>query len=446
MLTNLNKHITTYFPFLKKAKLLIAVSGGIDSVVLTHLLHQLSFDIALAHCNFNLRGKESSKDEIFVKKLAKKFKNDFFVTQFETKKYAKENKLSIQEAARNLRYNWFNKLVLENQFDYILTAHNLNDNLETFLINLTRGTGLKGLLGIPKKNKNVVRPLLEFSRKEITEFALKNNVKWREDKSNATLKYVRNKIRHQVIPVLESINTNLLDSFKNTLEHLKGSDEISNDLIRSKFNPKISVHSIFNIQHSIFKIKDILETLNPKAYLYKIFKNYGFTEWNDLLNLLTTQSGKQLFSKTHRLIKDREYLLLVKIDSIPNTKNLIINKNDNRFNIQHLTFKIKSNSFSDNQNLQETVFDKNLLKFPLKVRKWKKGDYFYPIGMTGKKKLSKFFKDEKYSLLEKENIWLLLSNNQIIWIIGKRQDNRFKITKTTTQIIEISLMTKTDIN
>ncbi len=447
-----NNHINKNFVFLRDSKILIAISGGIDSVVLTYLLQQSNFDISLAHCNFNLRGKESDKDEEFVKNLAKKLNIPFFVTHFKTKQYAKKNKLSIQETARNLRYQWFEELLKNQSLDYVLTAHNLNDNLETFLINFTRGTGLQGLTGIPKINKKILRPLLEFSREQIEDFVKENKIIWREDQSNADIKYTRNKIRHQVLPILKEINPNILNSFKNTISHLKDSETIANERVAEVKKEVFDINKseerriVSEEGKSVSKlnIQKIQNLKHPKAYLYQLLKEYGFTEWNDILNLLTAQSGKQLFSKTHRLIKDREYLLLVlreqRKEIRDKRKDIRIKENDKTFKIQHSTFNIQT-KLCDSATLRETQFDKNLLKFPLKVRKWQKGDYFYPIGMTGKKKLSKFFKDEKYSLLEKENIWLLLSDNKIVWIIGKRQDNRFKITETTTKILEITTIT-----
>ncbi|MGY0408929.1 MAG: tRNA lysidine(34) synthetase TilS, partial [Polaribacter sp.] len=231
MLSKFKKQINTTFPFLKDKKLLIAISGGVDSVVLTHLLYQLEFDISLAHCNFNLREKESNLDAIFVQNLAKKLTLPFFLTSFDTTTFAKEHKQSTQIAARNLRYQWFRELVAKQQFDFLLTAHHADDNLETFFINLTRGTGLEGFTGIPAINKHIVRPLLIFSRKEILHFAKKNKIDWREDKSNASTKYVRNKIRHQIIPVLKEINPNLLETFLKTTENLQENQQIMEDCI-----------------------------------------------------------------------------------------------------------------------------------------------------------------------------------------------------------------------
>ena len=216
MVQKFKEHININFPFLKDKKLLIAISGGVDSVILTHLFSELNFDISLAHCNFQLREKESDLDEEFVKLLSQKTSNQIFTIKFDTEKFASKNKFSIQIAARELRYNWFQKIIKKHSFDYVLTAHHADDNLETFLINLTRGSGLDGFTGIPRINGNIVRPLLAFSREEILAYAKTNTIDWREDASNATTKYIRNKIRHKVLPVLKEINPNLLETFAKT--------------------------------------------------------------------------------------------------------------------------------------------------------------------------------------------------------------------------------------
>ena len=339
MLQKFKHHITTNFPLLKDAKLLITVSGGIDSVILTHLLHQLNYDISIAHCNFCLRGKEANNDQQFVKNIALKLHVPFFTTSFNTQNFATAHKLSIQEAARNLRYKWFYELIKEQQLDFIITAHNLNDSLETFLINLSRGTGLKGLVGIPSINKKTIRPLLPFSRKEITEFALKNAVSWQEDSSNVNTKYSRNKIRHQIIPVLEEINPNVLQSFQQTLENLQGSASI----IANSVTKVLETSTKKNTISLKFEIKKIKKLKNLKTYIYEIFSEYNFTNFEDIKSLLTAQSGKQLFSKTHRLIKDREYLLLSKLSTNNEEKETIITifENDTEFKIANVTFKIQ---------------------------------------------------------------------------------------------------------
>jgi len=427
------------FPFLKEKKLLIAISGGIDSVVLTHLLSALNFNISLAHCNFNLRNTESDLDTVFVKKVAKELKIKCFTTSFETKKIAQENKESTQVAARNLRYNWFQEILEAHNFDYVLTAHHADDNLETFLINLTRGSGLDGFTGIPEINGNIIRPLLKFSRIEILSYAKENKLSWREDKSNAATKYVRNKIRHKILPVLKEINPSLLDTFSKTLENLKESKQLIDDSIE-----EISKKVILK-EHGVvkFRIHEIQQLSNPKAYLYELLKGHNFTEFKDIYNLLAAQSGKQVFSKTHALLKDREFLILSEVAILneqQKTQELAFHISEDLCKITdpiQLTFeKVTAQSV---QNKSTIYVSKESLTFPLIVRKWQNGDYFYPEGMQGKKKLSKYFKDEKLSLLEKQNTWLLCNaDDTIIWIIGMRKDNRYSL-KSNLEITKICL-------
>lgn len=430
----------TYFSFLDKSKILIAISGGVDSVVLTNLCYKLELDIALAHCNFNLRGKESDADEEFVLQLAEGLDIEIFIESFETEVYAKQNKLSTQMAARELRYNWFHQLAEQLDFDYILTAHHADDNLETFLINLSRGTGIEGLTGIPEINDNIIRPLLSFSRSDIEEYAKAENLKWREDKSNASTKYLRNKLRLEVIPILKEINPKLLKSFNKTIEHLQDSKGIIDDRIDSISDTIITKVNEDGIHFDIFQIKALN---NPKAYLYEFLKDYGFTEWNDVYDLLEAQSGKQVFSNTHRLIKDRDCLLLSEIEQnviqSVSEESILITEFDKKIQTPLGTLFFETTKRLNDLKESTIYVDKSKLKFPLTIRKGQEGDYFYPFGMQGKKKLSKYFKDEKLSLLEKENIWLLCSESEIVWIINKRADNRFKVTDKTKQIIKIEL-------
>lgn len=428
-------HIETNLSFLKESKLLIAISGGLDSVVLTHLCHELKLDIALAHCNFKLRGKESDEDETFVTGLANKLNLEVFVESFNTENYAKEHKLSIQMAARELRYNWFSSLAESLEFDYILTAHHADDNLETFLINLTRGTGLKGLTGIPEVNDNIVRPLLPFSREELEAYAKANDLKWREDSSNASDKYLRNKLRHQVIPALKETTPELLQNFNKTLNHLNDTTSIVDDRISELMGQAIEPFDGLQLK---FKISEFKKTENPKPYLYEVFNSYGFTEWNDVVNLLDAQSGKQVFSKKWRLVKDREHLILVNLPS-EKRESFVINKKENKFQtpIGILFFDEVDALFGKRTNV--VFVDRDVLKFPLILRQWEEGDFFYPSGMTSKKKLSKYFKDEKFSLVDKDHTWLLCSGNDIVWVLGSRVDNRFIATEKTSNILKIEL-------
>ncbi len=436
MLDRFNLHIKKTMPFLHEAKILIAISGGLDSVMLVHLCHELKLNITLAHCNFNLRGAESDTDETFVIALANQLDLEIFTQHFDTENHAKQQKLSIQMAARELRYNWFSDLAEDLKFDYILTAHHADDNLETVLINLTRGTGLNGLIGIPEVNGNIVRPLLPFSREELEMYASDNRIEWREDSSNTSDKYLRNKLRHHVIPVLKETNPELLSNFRQTISNLKDTVDIVDDRVKAFTENAVEGETDNNIQ---FKISEFKELSNPKAYLYELFNGYGFSEWNDVTNLLDAQSGKQLFSKTHRLLKDRNHLILTEIPS-ESLNSFEIRENDLHFNMPlgQLVFEkadtpIKTDSTS-------IFVDKDTLTFPLNLRQWQEGDVFYPSGMDGKKKLSKYFKDEKLSLVDKENIWLLCSKGAIVWVIGKRGDERFKVRDKTTNIVHIKLV------
>ncbi|MFS4483176.1 tRNA lysidine(34) synthetase TilS [Hyunsoonleella sp. 2307UL5-6] len=436
MLKKLKTHIENNFFFIKERKLLIAISGGIDSVVLTHLCHKLELNIALAHCNFNLRGDESDADEDFVVDLAEDLNIEVFTQRFDTEAYAKDKKLSIQMAARELRYNWFGELSEQLDFDYILTAHHADDNLETFLINLTRGTGLEGLTGIPEVNDKFVRPLLPFSSEDIGAFAKEQNIKWRDDSSNKSVKYLRNKLRHEVVPILKEINPSLLQSFQTTLENLNDTADIVEESTNAVLKRAIET---MNEHYITFKISEFKKVNNPKAYMFEVFKSFGFTEWNDMVDLLDAETGKQVLSNTHRLIKNRDQLLLspFKTKDVPNEISISENeiKKETPFGI--LFFDEADAITKSKKNI--IYIDKDKLKYPLQLRKKQEGDIFYPLGMKGKKKLSKYFKDEKLSLLDKENVWLLCSDNDVIWVINRRADERFKVTKTTKTILKIEL-------
>ncbi len=431
---------------MKKNKLLIAISGGLDSVVLTHLCHDLKLDFSLAHCNFNLRGEESDADEQFVMDLADSLNREVFVESFDKEDYARLNKLSTQMAARKLRYDWFEELAGQLEFDFVLTAHHADDNLETVLINLSRGTGLDGLTGIPEQNGNIVRPLLPFSRDDIEAYAKLKNWKWREDSSNTSDTYLRNALRHHVVPKLKELNPQMLQNFGKTVSHLRDVKDILQDRIDDVASRIITIKDNGEIHLSIEELKELP---NPKVYLYQLLKDYGFTEWNDVSELLNAQSGKQIKSSSYRLVKSREVLILNKI--IETQKHEItIDTHQEKvktpngvilfFDEADALFGTRTDIKDANEKFAKTIFvDKDLLNFPLSVRGWCEGDYFYPFGMKGKKKLSKYFKDEKLSLPEKERIQILSSGNDIIWVIGRRADDRFKVTNNTEHILKIKI-------
>ncbi|WP_281336058.1 tRNA lysidine(34) synthetase TilS [Flavobacterium eburneipallidum] len=431
----LQNHIDTNFPFLNNKKLLLATSGGLDSMVMVDLLHQLSFDIAMAHCNFQLRGLESFGDQKFVQNYAEANNIELFLTQFDTEAFAKDYKLSTQVAARELRYNWFYELLETEKYDYILTAHHADDNLETFLINLARGTGLDGLTGIPAQNENVIRPLLIFSRSEIAQYAKENNIDWREDSSNASDKYLRNKIRHDLVPVLKELNPDFLASFYKTQTYLQEVQTMVEDAAIMVYQQVAKEKG----EDIYFDLNQLKKLPNYKSYLYQWLNEFGFSAWDDIYDLVAGQSGKQVFSPEFRLLKNRDFLILSPINEERVEEVYFINKNQTEVKIPlKLAFsKVADISLVSNS----TIFvDENKLQFPLVLRPWQEGDVFQPFGMEGKsKKVSKFFKDEKLSLIEKEKTWILVSNNQIVWIVGIRQDERFRVTDSTQNILKIQL-------
>ena len=407
-------------------KLLVAISGGADSVALFLCLKELGYDIELAHCNFNLRGDESDNDEKFVKKLADKFGIRLHLKSFDTQKYADENKVSIQMAARDLRYKWFNELLVDNNLNYIAVGHHKNDDVETFFINLTRGSGLKGLLGIKAKNNNIIRPLLCVSRLEIEAYLSAVKQSFREDSSNKSVKYLRNKIRYELIPLLTEMNPNIQETISNEIEIFEGVFQVFKEQIERK-RKEILKNEIFKL-----KITD-LQKLNPlNIYLYEFLNPYGFSEVNQIIKALNTQSGKQFFSKTYQLNIDREYILISKISK----ENVSFEILENQHKIS-TPFAMELSKSTDRKVAKDRVkakldFDK--LQFPLVLRKWKKGDKFIPLGMQTFKKLSDFFIDKKYSLIAKQQQWILCSADDIIWIVGDRIDDRFKITTQTKNV------------
>jgi tRNA(Ile)-lysidine synthase len=428
------QHIKDNFPFLENEPFYIAVSGGIDSMVLVHLCAQLQLNFEVLHCNFQLRGVESDADLQFVVSYCQQQAITIHTQAFDTAALADHNKESIQVTARNLRYQWFYEKMATTNCKYLLTAHHLDDSLETVLINFSRGTGLEGLTGIPAQNGNVIRPLLPFSREEIEHFAKKNQIQWREDSSNVSDKYLRNKIRHSIVPIFKEINEGFLDSFQNTLHHLQQAESLVDDATKLVYEKVVT-----DVEDQLeINLAQLLEFQNYKAYLYQWLVPYGFSAWNDIYDLVEAQSGKQVFSTTHVLLKDREKLILSERKVFNNSEVFIIESLDTKVNIPlNISFCNVSNQLESDSNC--IFVDEDKIVFPLILRKWREGDYFYPSGMTGKKKLSKYFKDEKYSLLDKENQWLLCTDDQIIWVIGKRADQRFLARKDTVKTIQIAL-------
>ena len=379
MLKEFEAHIRDSFPELLHEPSLLACSGGLDSVVLTHLFISLKIDFELAHCNFQLRGKESSEDEKFVENLANKYNIKYNIIRFDTVNYANKYKLSIQVAARNLRYAWFTQLAEEKNLTSVITAHHADDSLETFLINLSRGTGVQGLTGIPERSGIVLRPLLKFSRSQIDAHASKHQLNWREDSSNEDVYYLRNKIRHEIIPKLKELHPAFLKNFKETQRNLKGSAS----MLQNYLDGLKSVLFVERLSGWEISVKS-LERLHPSSdHLYALFSEYGFTELNNLKDLLRARSGKQLQSKTHRLIKDRDVLLLIRLED-KERSSYEIELNEGEINIP-VPMQIERVSKIDELSKRILYVDKETLNHRLQLRKWEKGDYFYPLGMKGKK-------------------------------------------------------------
>ena len=434
MLNQFKEHIAVNFPELLENHFLVACSGGVDSVVLAHLCALNKMDFSIAHCNFQLRGSESNMDAFFVEDLARKIGKKIYIKDFDTISYINKNKVSLQMAARELRYRWFEELMKINKIKTLVTAHQADDNLETFIINLSRGTGIKGLTGIPVKTSSISRPLLNFSRAQIMQFAEIKNLSWREDKSNLETKYLRNKIRYGVIPKLKELHPGFLGNFEATLSNLQGSTALlKNYLSELKQN-------LFQQQDEIIKIPiNSLSKLEPiKVYMYELFHEYGFKEWNDVVGLLSALSGKEVRSSTHRLIKDREYLLLQPIHP-SGVEKFVIDTAISGTITEPLHIKIEEVKAMGETSNKILYVDKETLNHKLSIKKREKGDYFYPFGMSGKKKVSKFYKDEKLDLISKEKQWLLCSGDAIVWVIGRRGDDRFKVTPTTKYILKFTI-------
>jgi len=432
MLKRFEKHIKDVFPFLEEANLLIACSGGLDSMVLTHLLKELGFSMSIAHCNFSLRGAESDGDEDFVSHFAQDHRIPFYTKKFDTKAYAASANLSTQMAARELRYDWFSYLLKQHQLDYVLTAHHADDTLETFFINLSRGTGIRGLTGIPAINGSIIRPLLPFSRASILKYAKDNELFWREDSSNSKKEYLRNKIRHDLIPSFKALGNQVTQNFERTQNNLNQTQALVNDYMQLVYN--LVVTESGNTLH--IHIPKLKELPNTDALLYELVFAYGFSDFEAIKTLLTAQSGKQVFSRTHRLLKNREDLILSEYTSDIRAENHLI-FNDTMAVDEPISMNMSDVPGFEITNANSIFVDKDLLKFPLLLRKWQEGDSIYPFGMKGKKKLSKLFKDEKLSLIAKENTWVLCSDDRIVWVVGVRMDDRFKVTKDTNEILRI---------
>lgn len=419
-------------------RLLLAVSGGIDSVVLAKLCHQAGFTFGIAHCNFQLRGIDSEGDEIFVQELAQTYRVMYHVQRFETKVFAKKEGISTQMAARELRYRWFEDLRRTQRYDYILTAHHQDDLLETLLINLTRGTGLAGLHGILPKNGHLIRPLLFATRTEIKAFLTQHQLAWREDSSNASSDYMRNRLRHDVIPILRELNPNVSAAAAQLAERVKIVENIlehQNNLLRADIIQTDGSNQWIDIER-------LAQQIEPLEFLAAQLNNFGFTyeQAKRIWARRNGQTGQRFFSPTHTLTLDRGRWL-VHLTQEPDSTVYELDENDTEIGYaQGILSWVKTEVDMMESNPATAYFDADALRFPLRLRRWQPGDRFCPLGMKGKgKKISDFLVDAKVPSTLKDRIYVLESEGKIAWLVGFRTDDRFKINEKTTKAIKFTL-------
>jgi tRNA(Ile)-lysidine synthase len=422
----------------KTDRLLLAVSGGLDSVVLSACSAMSGLDFGIAHANFQLRGTESERDEAFVRELAEKYHQPFLIRKFDTLKYAENEKCSIQVAARNLRYEWF-KTLLGNepeQFKFLLTAHQLDDNVETMLMHFFRGTGISGLTGMPKKNGRLIRPFLRIPRSRLQAFAISQDIAWVEDSSNASDDYTRNFFRNQLIPSALTIFPDLHQNLENNLNRFSEAAILYQQAIQLYKKKLLSMEGP-EINIPILLLK---KAVPLKTILYEIIKDYRFSpaQTDEVIRLMDSTNGKYISSSTHRIIKNRRWLIIAPLENV-SVSYITIDKNESPVyypegRIQMREIKKEGTGHLSGLDGNE-VLDAGKIQFPLLLRKWKTGDYFYPLGMKKKKKLSRFLIDQKLSKTAKEKVWVLVMDSQIIWVVGQRIDNRFRTGPATNKIL-----------
>lgn len=421
-------YIEKYQLLEESCPVLVGLSGGADSIALLTLLVKLGYSCIAAHCNFHLRGEESMRDERFAEEYAKTLQVPFLKTDFDTEQYAAANHLSIEMAARELRYNWFEEKRSETGAQAIVVAHHRDDSVETVLMNLVRGTGIRGMSGIRPKNGYVVRPLLCVTRKEITAWLDARNISYVTDSTNLSDAYTRNFIRLRVLPLLEEINPSVRTAIARTADHLSAAEAVYMHVVEQA---KAEVLD----EGNRISIPALMHYPSPDAILYELLKVYNFsrTVSEDIYAALEGEPGKQFFSPTHRLVKDRDYLLLSSIETKPEQTYVLSGNEEKWVGPVELSFNkvVISENFHIRKDKNIAYFDYDKLAFPLTLRTWKDGDWFIPFGMKGRKKLSDYFSDRKFSRFEKERVWLLCSGNDIIWIVGERPDNRYSIGSAT---------------
>ncbi|MFT3903962.1 MAG: tRNA lysidine(34) synthetase TilS [Niabella sp.] len=438
LLQRFEEHIKQLDLFTKKDKLLLAVSGGLDSVVLCDLCAAVHYTFAIAHCNFQLRGEDSLRDENFVRDLAARYNVPFFVTHFDTKQYAEQHKLSTQEAARVLRYDWFEGLIKEQGFDYLLTAHHADDNVETVLMNLFRGTGIRGLAGMRDRNGHLVRPLLFSKRSELEAYLDEHQLTFVQDESNLHDDYTRNYFRNTLLPGISKVFPAVQDNLIGNIERMKEAEAILGQQLQQLKK------KLLKQDGDSWRLPVLLsqKAVSPKTVLYEIVREYGFSSAQsaEVFSLLDSGSGKFVLSATHRILRDRKHLIITPLPKVVETTTVINGAGEYAcsFGKLHIVeMDADKTPISDDAGI--ACVDAALIRYPLLLRRWKTGDYFYPLGMAKKKKVSRFLIDKKLSLADKEKVWVVEMDKKIIWLVGLRIDDRFKVRKNTKKILRLSI-------
>ncbi len=472
LLQQFRDYITAHRLFTVQQQLLLAVSGGVDSVVLCELCKQAGYPFVIAHCNFGLRGEESMRDEQFVRSLGHKYDVQVLVKQFDTRAYAAAHKLSVQEAARELRYSWFREVLgrsgevgksgspeagdLKSEIGgrrsegsthdspltthYLATAHHADDNIETMLMHFFRGTGVHGLRGMLPKQDVVVRPLLFARKSELLQFAEQHQLMWVEDSSNATDKYSRNYFRHQVIPMLQQVYPAVENNLLDNLQRFADTEVLYQQAVQRHLKKLLTIRGN-EVHIPVLKLRNITPL---QAVVYEVIHQYGFTaaQVKEVINLLDSETGKYVQSTTHRIIRNRNWLIIAP-QQHAEAATIIVEQGEREIPFANgklvlQTMHRKKETLPGDKTIG--CFDANAICFPLILRRWKQGDYFYPLGMPKKKKVARFLVDQKLSMTDKENVWVLEMDKKIIWIVGMRIDNRFKVTDATRTLLQINLV------
>ena len=458
MLEQFRAFITSNHLINKGDRILVTLSGGVDSMVLAELLRKEGYDIAFAHCNFHLRGKESDEDEQFVRDYAKRVGVKLFVKQFDTLDYVENNKVSVEMAARELRYAWFNDLINANEhlnasdaaqkvagewhnlrFDKLALAHHADDQIETFFINLLRGSGIKGLKAMQPRNGMYIRPLLWATRAEIRQFAGANGIQWRDDSTNSDTIYLRNKIRHDLMPVFDSIKPEAREKILESVNHLASENQLYRELLKEKLS---QIETVDGVLHSVEK-SSLQQTVIPtegrnllqsKQLLFEWIRQFGFSysQCESIFSSLNSEPGKEFYSAEYQLVIEKEIIEIFPSD-LERTRHAL----SQQVTIQSVQATHALSLITDNPNVAQLDYDK--LKLPLKTRTWRQGDRFHPLGMRGTKLVSDFFNDNNFTTFQKKTTPILVdSEDQIVWIVGHRIDDRFKITEKTKTIYQIN--------